>query len=447
TYVSGNYFYQVQQSIARQYQTSMDDSNYQLTQYRIWREAFEQAVVETAILDEMKNAGYVTPTNVVDLNVAQLPDFQENGRFSSAKYNQLDNNRKMSLWRQVRDGITTNIFTSDLMAIKRSSHEADFISAMASPQRSFDMVSFPISSYPDSEIASYVQSNPSLFRITHLSRITVNSSERDAQQILTSIKNGNETFEDAAKNKSSDNYAQNSGDMGSRMVFELLIEIPDEQTREQIISLPKGEMSDVIKVSDNTWAIFRTEEAVRQADTTDPVIMDRIRSYVMTYERGRAEDWLVGVANDFITEAKAGSFDSAASARGLTKQSFGPLPLNYGDISFFSSVNSANISDLSGASTNDKFWQACFATPMGTPSEPVVLGTNVIVVIPTQETAADPDETTFINQYYTYWLSQAFDQDLRTYFLNNGKLVDKFWEMFSTLFLSNPNQGQGPQQG
>ena len=436
SYVDGNYFYQVQQSLARQYQSNLDDTNYQITLYQIWREAFEETVVQTGILDEMKNAGYAAPSNVVDRTVAQLPDFQENGRFSAAKYRAMDNNRKMALWRQVRDSITLNLFVGDITGLSAPSGEGSFISAMASPQRNFEMVSFPVSSYPDSEIASYVEANPGLFRITHLSKITINSGEREAQQILASIRSGTETFEDAAKNKSRDYYAENSGDMGSRMVFELLTEIPDEQIREQIISLSGGELSNVVKTADNTWVIFRAEETARPADINDPNTADRIRSYVLYYERGRAEDWLIAEADKFIASViSSGDFDSAVNDRVMVKQTFGPLPLNYGDVSFFTSVASSQISELSDASYNDLFWQTCFSTPLKIPSKPIVLGNNVVVIYPLEEIEADEEETGFIATYYTYWLTQAFDQDIRSYFLSNGKLKDRFWETFSRLFL------------
>ncbi|MCL2831876.1 MAG: SurA N-terminal domain-containing protein [Treponema sp.] len=438
SYVDGNYFYQVQQSLARQYQTNMDDSNYQITLYQIWREAFEQTVVQTAILDEMKNSGYIAPQDVVDRTVASLPDFQENGRFSSVKYRAMDNNKRMALWRQIRDSITTNMFYTDITGLKAPAGEGDFISNMATPQRSFDMVAFPISSYPDSEIASWVTANPSLFRITHFSKISV-ASEREARQILASVKAGSETFEDAAKNKSVDSYAENSGDMGSKMVFELLTEIPDEQIREQIISLPKGEISDVVKISDSSWAFFRAEETARPADTNDAVIMDRIRNYTMTYERGRAEDWLIGKANEFMASVVSNDFDSAVTQWALTKQTFGPLPLNYGDVSFFTSVSSSQVPELNGAGSNDTFWKACFNTPLKLPSNPIVLGDNVIVIYPTEEITADEQETSFIRMYYSYWLNQADDQDIRSYFLSNGKLSDKFWDTFSRLFLNNSN--------
>ena len=429
-YADGNYFYQIQQSLARQNQSNMDESNYTITLYRIWREAFESAVVNIAILDEMKRAGYSIPDEVVDRAVAQLPDFQENGRFSTARYRQMDNYRRMTLWRQVRDSIIADYYVSDVSYLKSPSREGAFISSMSSPQRSFDMVSFPISSYPDSEITAYVTANPEMFRITHLSKITVTSNEREARQILASIQNGTETFEDAARNKSRDYYADNAGDMGSRMVYELLSEIPNAQDREAVIGLARGALSSAIKIGDNAWAIFRAEEPVRNADTNDAVVMEKVRGYMLSYERGRAEDWTIGEAEKFIASVNTSGFDSAAADRVMAKQTFGPLPLNYGDAILFPSVQSSGISELYYAGFNDRFWQVCFSTPIGTPSVPVVVNSNVLVILPLEETEADEDEAGFIEMYYSYFLAQSFEQDIRTHFLNNGKLDDRFWDVF-----------------
>jgi len=340
----------------------------------------------------------------------------------------------MALWRQLRDSIAVDHYVSDMTRLRVPSGESSFISTMASPQRSFDLVSFPISNYPDSEIAAYVQANPAMFRLTHFSKITINS-EREARQIYTSLRDGAETFEDAARNKSRDYYAENSGDMGSRMVFELLLEVPDEQTREELLRLERGYLSEVIKISDNNWAIFRAEERVRPADTSDPVAMDKIRNYMLGYERGRVEDWLIAEAEKFITSVRAADFDSAVIERGMTKKTFGPLPINYGNAVLFPSVSSSGVSELSNAGNNERFWQVAFSTPLNSPSSPVVLGSDVVVFYPLEETEANPEDIDLIDMYYSYWLSSSAEEDFRSFFLNNEKLDDRFWDVFQRFFL------------
>ncbi|MDR0313300.1 MAG: peptidyl-prolyl cis-trans isomerase, partial [Treponema sp.] len=263
----------------------------------------------------------------------------------------------------------------------------------------------------------------------------VYSGEREARQILNSIQSGADTFENAARNMSRDVYADNSGDMGNRMIFELSAEIPSAQL-DGLLALPWGSLSDVIRLSNDSYAIFRVEETARQADIQDYTIMDKIRNYMMTYQRGRIEDWLVSEAEVFIEYAKDVGFDSAAQDMGIYKYSFGPLPLNYGSTSLFSSVATTGIYVLYdeynrvNAGTNDRFWQAAFTTPIHTPSVPIIIGTNVVVLYPNEESEADEYNTSLIQMYYSYWLSNAADTDIHYFFLNNPKLDDKFWDIF-----------------
>jgi hypothetical protein len=436
SYVQGNYFWEAQRSLAQQYQSNLDESNYQFVVYQIWRQAFEMTVVQAGMLDEMKRAGYTAPEDVVNREVAMLPQFQENGRFSAAKYRQMDNTSKLALWRQVQDSITAQLYLSDVTGLKSPSQEAAFVSSMASPERRFDFVFFPISSYPDSEIAAYVQANPRLFRVTHLSRISVSSGEREARQILASIQDETTTFEDAARANSQDALAENGGDMGIRMAYELTSDITDESVREGIINLAKGSFSDVIRLSENTWAFFRAEEEPRQADTGDAALMAKVRNYLMGYERGRAEDWLLAEARKFIADVKENGFDSAAANRAMEKKSFGPLPVNYGSAALFPSVPS-DIPELSSAATNEIFWTIGFSTPLNSPSEPVVLGDYVAVLYPLEETVQDSEDSGFIEMYFPYWLTSSAEQTINSHFINSSKLDDRFWDVFQYIWNTN----------
>ena len=430
-YVRDNYFYQVQQSLSQNQQPSPDDPNYLYNIYMIWREAYEAAVIRIAILDEMKQAGYSAPEDVVDREVAKY--FQENGRFSTARYRAMDNTSRINLWRQVQEGITVGYYLNDLMDLRSSPQEASFVSSMASPRRSFDLAAFPFYSYPDSEVISYAQANPALFRITRLSRITVYTNEREARQILDMVRNGTYTFEEAARGSSQDMYAERGGDMGIRMAYELIAEIRDEQARESVINLQRGAISDLVSLSSG-WAFFRAEEAVQNADTSDPSQRDKIRDYIMENLRGRAEDWLIAEAERFSTLVRENGFDEAVEAAGIYKQSFGPIPVNYGNSALFSSVASAGVPELSIAGANAFFWRAAFSTPLNTPSVPLVIGNNVVVLFPYEETMAEEDEIQMIEMYYPYWMESSLDQMYRYYFLSSEKLDDRFDETFWKIY-------------
>jgi hypothetical protein len=432
TFVPGNYFSQVYQNLAQDRQA--DDIS---AQFRIWREAFERTAAHTGILEEMKKARYAPPEKTVDREVARLPMFQENGRFSVARYERLDSSTRLSLWQQMREDLTEQLYRSDIRELGVPAAEAAFVASMISPQRSFDMTVFPIDEYPDSEVLAYAGANPSLFRVTHLSGITI-PDEREARQILRQIQDGSITFEDAAKNTSKDRYAEQGGDMGIKMAWELAAEAPGME--ESLVNLAKGETSDVAEINNGTdpssrWVFFRAEEDSAAADTGDPANLEKIRSYLLQNERGRMEDWAIARADEFTASLEGDDFAGALTGRGLPRRHFGPLPVNYGELELFTPLSSFSISELSGASTNENFWRTAFSTPLNTPSRPIVLGGNVVVLFPLEESSGDDQIRESIESAYTtYWMSIVTERSIQNFFLSNGKLEDRFLESYFNYF-------------
>ncbi|MDR3303660.1 MAG: SurA N-terminal domain-containing protein [Treponema sp.] len=439
TLVPGNYFAEQVQNYENTYRfyygSSYDASNMFMS-YQIWRSAFEDTVLHIAALEEMKNVGYDAPSEVVDREVAALPLFQENGRFSSIKYRSLDNTRRLALWRQVRDSIIAQRYASAAVEkLPVSSKEAAFISTMGSTQRTFSMVLFSLYDYPDSELAPYAAANAELFRVTHLSRITINSNEREAQKILTSVKDGAATFEDAARNHSQDSFAETGGDMGVKMAHELTSEIPSEENRELLLNLPKGELSPVIALSTG-WAFFRAEEDPHAPDMSDSAMLSKVKLYIMDFAKGRVEDWYIARANTLITSIKSEGFDEALALAELETTNFGPVPLNYGNVSLFTTLES--LTDASAiasiAATNENFWRTAFSTPVETPSQPIVIGNYVAVLYPVSETPLDETSIAAIEDSYPSRVSSFMNQALRSYVLSSEKLEDHFSDAYFNNF-------------
>jgi parvulin-like peptidyl-prolyl isomerase len=432
-YVRGNYFAQVQANYA-QYMQSMISGNIQSLSRQIWRTAFEETVIHTAMLQEMKRAGYETPPGLVDEEVAKIPEFQENGQFSAARYRRLDRSTQLSIWKDVRDSMIVSRYSADLAGLRQSSREAPFISAMASTERSFDMAVFPLSSYPDSEISAFARDNAALFTTLRLSKITVNASEREIQQIRSAVEGGSQNFEEAARTHSQDAYAESGGDIGSRMAYELAQEIPDSEEREAVRSLAKGSLSPVVKVPSG-WAFYRAEEDPVPVDLADPSTVEKVRTYLIEFERGRMDDWLIAEAEGFIALAKERGFDAAIEEKSLAKQNFGPVPMNYGDLMLFKSLSSASVSELSGAESNENFWRIAFSTPLKSPSTPLIIGDNALVLCPLEETAAEESALENINSSYSsYWVNNNMNQSIRTGFLESKRLENHFDETFTKYF-------------
>ncbi|GAB1484071.1 hypothetical protein MASR2M78_28880 [Treponema sp.] len=251
---------------------------------------------------------------------------------------------------------------------------------------------------------------------------------------MASIKAGTTSFEDAAKTHSKDELADKGGDMGTKLAYEFSTEITDEAARATVLDLAKGDLSSVVKVP-NGWAIFRSEETSRDANAGDGNILAKARGYIASFERGRIEDYFIAEATAFVTKAQAEGMDKAATEEKLNKQSFGPLPLNFGDIELYRSITSFQKKELTGASTNENFLKEAFSTPIASYSKPLVLGDNVIVLKPTEERTAEESAVSVIDFYYPYIAGQYSERSVRNYFLQSDKLKDNFYATFIQTFM------------
>ncbi|TCW62355.1 peptidylprolyl isomerase [Treponema sp. J25] len=435
-FIPGNYFAQQRDYYIERVRQS-GATNSQFMAFQVWRAAFENTVIRTAALKEMAAAGFVTPESMVDERIMELPQFQENGRFSAIKYKQVSETDRLSLRKELTDEIAMNYYMGDLLGLRIPSKEKEFIKSMAAPERSFVLVSLPLSSYPDNEVEKFVETHADLFTVYHFSKITITSSEKDAKKIQSDVQKGTISFEDAAKTHSKDEYADKNGDMGIKYAYELKTEIPDEANRTKVFGLKKGEISEVVKVPTG-WAFFRCEADPVPSSGKDATVLAKARSYILSFERGRMEDYLMNELKTLATRIKNESLDAALSAYKLEKKTFGPVPLNYGDVELFRPVSSfANaISELQGVATNEQFWKYAFSTPLQNPSDPFVLGDSVVLLYPTEESRPEESSLAVIDFYYNYVAGQYSEQTVRNYFLASKKLKDNFYEVFVKQFLS-----------
>ena len=437
SWAAGNYFAQSYEQIVRYYRDSIDLNDVNIAYY-VWQEAFQRAAVHVAILQQMKKSNYTVPEKTVDKQVAQLPQFQINGRFSPALYQQTPDSNRLVLWRQVQDELARALYFEDLFSLSVPSAESAFFGKMASNMKKFDTVSFLVDDFPNLEYLAYAEENADLFRTIHLSRVSINSSEREAKKILQSIKDETLTFEDAAKAQLQDSYADRGGDMGIRYAYDLEIEIPEESDREKVFALRKGELSELFRINDK-WVFFRVEDELSAANFHDNAVMERVRFYMRNYQRGRMENWAISQARDFMAEAQASGFDNAARRRGKEKYSFGPLPINFGNVDLFPSLEQFSLESLSrqellDLSRNSVFWKTAFSTPLNSMSEPLVQGNKVHVFLTTEQTWAEDGTADEIASIYKDWANYTIQQTIQPYFNNSPKMDDRFEQTYFRLF-------------
>ncbi|GMO24570.1 MAG: hypothetical protein Ta2B_04000 [Termitinemataceae bacterium] len=438
-YTGGSYLLKVRERIIRQAQyNAMYQNNARMPQEQeVLYQAFNATVVRMAALETMRRANYVPPDSFVNKSVAQLPDFQENGRFSTLRYEQYPVGERLSLWNETKDDLIAERFREDIMDIAVSSKEAVLIGNMSKNQRKFMFASIPFDTYPDNEVVAYVQKNVELFKVLHLSQITI-KDEVDAKKVHENIKNGSADFAETAESQSIDNYKSKSGDAGVRNAFEFDNVIKSEENRAKLSSLKKGDISDVFEAYSG-WVFFRAEEDPKDAATDDVALLNKTRSYMLSDERGLVEEYFISRAKELNNRAKDSSFESAAAVLDIKVDEFGPLPINYGDIGLFNTLAASNISTLSGdASRNANFWKTAFSTAVGTPSEPIVLsgmyGDFIAVIYPTEAITEDTDALEGVKTtYISYWAQELTAGSAEKSIFNSPKFENNFFATFSRL--------------
>ncbi|MDR1507235.1 MAG: peptidylprolyl isomerase [Treponema sp.] len=391
----------------------------------MWQQAFYMALTHTAVLDEMKKAGYKAPEEQVNREMAQHPDFLENGRFSVTKYRNYDKNRLSSLWKATEEDYIEKQYKNAYGGLPVSTGEKKLIGEMSSLERTFRMVMFPRSAYPDSEVASYGASNPAPFNMVHLSKITL-GSEKDARQVRDSVLNGSMNFEDAARTRSTDvSYKDQGGDMGVRMAFDIYTMIPDETERQTVLSLKNGEYSDIVK-DPNGWAFYRAEQNPYAADLSQSENLAKVRAYMSQMAGGVVEGWLVARAEEFVSRLGEDGFEQAAEDAGLEIKLFGPVSLNYGNLPVFNTLDT-NDAAFREAIYNENFWHRAFTVPLDSPSAPFTLGTDVVILEALEETVKDETGKALTADFFVRHRSDSINEaDIRTAVTSSEKTRDNF---------------------
>ena len=435
------------------------------TAMQVWYQAFVRTFIHMAVLDEMKSAGYTAPSEEIDRIVASRPEFQEDGLFSMVKYNNYGKTRLQALWRNSEEEFITGKFFNDLMGLKISAAEKNFVGSMAYPERSFYVVSLPRSSYPESEVLAFASGNQDLFKTIHLSRITM-SSEKEARQLLESIQSGKITFEDAARNHSTDFDKDKGGDMGRRMAYEIFTDLQEENDRKAVTSLRKGDFSALLKTVNDAWIFYRAEETPYAADLTLEENIAKVRSYMDRFEGGRIENWLVALVEELLDGAKqqnTGFVEYVQSLKGqensnlpvrfraladATVNTVGPFSLNFNNMGgavserglqlFTNTLTIELHPELSGAASNEVFWRNAFLTPLNNPSPPFTLGYSIVVLTPIEENYGDEESVQNIANFYQYgYMYNAIGMDINGAFMESEKFENNFYDVFMPILFGS----------
>ena len=442
-YGQGSYMaLQVRDLNDRMRQQGLNEDNYQLFAYQVYRGAFERTLLRLAAIDTVKKAGGSVTEAWLDTKVSESAEFQESGKFSAQKYHDATLAEKLRIRDQIREDTLYQTYFNDLMSLTPSSKEVEFIKEMAKETRTINYVTYPLSNFPDAEVAVWGKAHADLFRSLKLSRVTITTSEADATKLIKNINEKKTTFEDAAKASSKDAFAQKGGAEGPKYFNELAKEFTGKDDSAKLAALKVGELSPVLKTTAGAWVFFRCDAEPVPADFSQTVVLATVRDYMNRNERGVIEDWAIAKAKD-ISGAGSAGFEAAAKKAGVAVKSAGPFPLNFGDIivsiygqsaPLFKSVAAPENTELSGASTSEKFLTAAFSTAVNAVAEPLILGDNVLVMKVKEAGLAKDTETGAISFIYPYFYQSKASSEVRDLFMKSPLLKDNFSDTFFKYF-------------
>ena len=359
--------------------------------------AFYETVQKIAFSKAVSKSGYVVPQSAI--NRKMLPNFfDSNGKYSPKLYKETPASTIEAMQKDFRNTLTESRYTDDLFGLqhavgkdslyglKTSSAETVFLQNIGKTKRSFNMVSFSMNDYPDSEKVAYGKANSQKFVKYTLSVITCDDKAK-AESVAKRLANNEIKFADAVGEYSKKTYSDQNGKLTSPYYYQLekIIKNPDDF--KALTELTKDKVSKVMETSQG-FSVFHADGDAVQPDFTNDATVNDVYNYLKTYEAGHIEDYYTNIAKNFAASASSISFDDACSQYNLTKTEIPAFPLNYYSVSLAGSVDT-KIAGLLGADKNENFLKTAFSLKQNEISSPVVNGTDVIVLQFINEIAED----------------------------------------------------------
>ncbi len=435
SYAQGNYFAQQVQAFANQVQGNNSGSTDNAAQtYQVWYQAFMSTAEHFAILQQADRAGVSISEDAVDKALLSYPGYlDDNGKFSEDKFTAASAADKASTRKITRENLVSQTVVNDLASgVRDGSKETDFIKAMILPERSFNFVSLPFTSFPDEEVRKYGEANKSRFVREKVSRILVKTSEAQATEIRKKILDKTSSFEELAKTYSKDSYADKGGDMGWRYAYDLEADFNVKADAQKILALKTGELSDVLKGTFG-WMIYRCDAEAADADFSNAAIQADVRTYITTYEKGKIEDYFNGRAGELSRRSAEVGFNAAAREMGLKISSTVFFPVNLSSVFSFAPLKATVDADTpTNAANSEDFFFRAFTLGKDQVSAPVVLDDQALVLQLKGEQQMADSTASIVSNWVPYVASQSLQYDLYAVLMTPEKLTNNFDTAFTT---------------
>jgi len=438
-YAQGSYFNRQVQAISNQMQSQGQEVN-QYSYYQIMQTAFNSSVIRLAVLDELNKVGFKIPQSSVNKNLVKYY-LDSNGKYSAKQYQSTPESDRNTYRMTMTEELTAERYTDDffgrqsgIYGLKTSSKETDLIKTMSSPERSFNYVSFATTKYPESETIAYGKANPALFIKHNLSIITVDT-EAVAKKVADTLAKKKISFEDAVTTYSTRTKTDAAGKLTDSFRNDLNSLFSDAKDLETVLALKPGEISKIVKAG-STFVIVRCDAAPVDPDFTNTAVIAAVTTYMNTNERGKIEDYFMAKAKEFSGVARTSGFDAAVKAAGLEKKTTTAFGINFGNLNIMAPIPFDKYPEFESAQKSESFFKTAFGMAPTDISDPILLGSNVVVLQVAEEKAADPQILEMAPQFYGYYASSWSQQSMSAVFLKSKKLEDNFMTTYLKYFLN-----------
>jgi hypothetical protein len=438
-FVQGNTFSQQVEQLNRFYeQFNQGNNNVDLLRQMVWRQAFEQTALQIGLKHEAELAGIVVTDTAVDKALVTYDAYLKDGKFSEELYRNTSAADRFKYRQDMKTQLLVRQYALDhTQGALVSQATKDFAAGLGYPQRKFSFVTFTDADYPQNLVAEYAAKNKGLFRTIDVSRITVTSSEGDANKVRDEAVKGDKTFADLAKAYSKDGQAESGGALGVKRYFDLKADVAKAEDLDKIFALGKGAVSAVIK-GDKTWTIYKVNAPGADADVTSADTLAVVRAYLGKNERGLIEDNLEAQAKAFSAEAAAPKADFAALAKkaGRVVGTTDWVALNFGNSDLFPSITAATKdATFQGLGSNDEFFKKAFKLAAGQVSAPILASPAVLVVkVDAVKEAPAAGDTPATSASVDSLVNTERNKELQQAILSSPKLKDQFQAEFNRLF-------------
>jgi hypothetical protein len=438
SYEAGSKFVTILNNIVEQNKRGGIEYNEQ-TSFQFFNAAFKATIQNLAYTDFVNKSSWIPSDFAVNSNLIRYFT-DENGKYSEKIYNSVPESQRAMLRSDLENSLIVSRFVNDLYGenglksdklygLKDASKEAEFIANMGKDKHAFEIVSFDLNEYPNSEIISYAKNNAEMFTLYDFSVLTL-ESESEAKSLLKQLKAEEITFEDALAEKSTKHYSDKDGKLANQYRFQLSEIIENEDEIAALITMAKDSYSSAIKTSKG-YSIFKTDGDPVALNTTNEETINVVKEYIKNKEMSIIEEYFISKAKDFASDAAVSGFNTACKSFKLKKTNIKPFPINYGNIGFIEPM--ADVAELTTLSTDKENLTKLFSLAKNEISEPILINSKVVVAKCTDIISSDIKSTEEIASLITQ--EDQYTADLTL--MESDKVENHFIEVYIANFMQN----------